>query len=114
MDPGFVQLVGSGDAISPQPSELESLDELDVDDDGGPSAFVDERAAGLLAETDSRTLNFVGATIRDASYPGDGGALWDAAGGRSSNCVGVGEAVCVPYSQKKALALLDALAQLVW
>jgi len=74
MDPGFVQLIGSRDTLSPHPSELESLDGLDGDDEQNEEVVPgDEAATDLLGETDSRTLNFVGATIRDASYPGDGG-----------------------------------------
>jgi hypothetical protein len=76
MDP----MLGSRETLSPNPSEVESLDAFGDEDD------VNEEGSALGPSStdlgDSRTLNFVGATIRDASYPGDGGGKALRAGAR--------------------------------
>ncbi|KAI8477521.1 MAG: pantothenate kinase 2-like protein [Monoraphidium minutum] len=69
MDPRLVY-VGSKETLSPQPSDVGSLDPFE--DEQNEEALHEEGSVDLA---DSRTLNFVGATIRDTSYPGDGGML---------------------------------------
>lgn len=59
------------DVFSPRPSEAESYEALD----GGESPVLGEEGSRQTPSpndlADARLLNFVGATIRDASYPGD-------------------------------------------
>ena len=73
MEPGSKPVPGSRDTFSPHPSEVESLDAFEGDD-GMMEEPQDDGAAGEDPNdlADSSRLNFVGATIRDASYPGDG------------------------------------------
>ena len=65
---------GGRDTVSPQPSEVESLEDVFEGDEGAMEEPQDDGAPGEEANdlADSSRLNFVGATIRDASYPGDG------------------------------------------
>lgn len=60
---------GSRDTFSPHPSEIESLEGFE--DEGVMEEGVGA-GDGMVSTDLDRSLNFVGATIRDASYPGDG------------------------------------------